>query len=156
MATFPDRLETEHLFDVHVDLEPPQDLGSTPLGARRIFIVKHGTFEGPKLSGTVLPGGGDWWLGLRNQAGELDVRATLRTDDGAMILMTYRGVLDVAPEVAVRALSGEDVNSSSYYFRTAPRFETGAEQYAWLNKLVCVAAGSFGPNKVAYRVFGVR
>src|SRR5436309_5814515 len=47
----------------------------------------------------MLPGGGDWWLGLSNHAGELDVRATLRTDDGAMILMTYVGVLDVTPEL---------------------------------------------------------
>src|SRR5438105_15587571 len=83
MPNFPESLDLEMLFDGHVDLEPPQDLGTTPLGARRIFIVKGGTFEGPKLLGTVLPGGGDWWLGLSNQAGELDVRATLRTEDGA-------------------------------------------------------------------------
>ena len=156
MPNFPESLDLEMLFDVHVDLEPPQDLGTTPLGARRIFIVKGGTFEGPKMRGTMLPGGGDWWLGLGNRAGELDVRATLRTDDGAMMLMTYCGVLDVKPEVAGRALSGEDVDPSEYYFRTTPRFETGAEQYAWLNKLVCVAIGWIGPNKVAYRVFAVR
>ena len=156
MPNFPESLDLEMLFDGHVDLEPPQDLGTTPLGARRIFIVKGGTFEGPKMRGTMLRGGGDWWLGLGNRAGELDVRATLRTDDGAMMLMTYCGVLDVKPEVAGRALSGEDVDPSEYYFRTTPRFETGAEQYAWLNKLVCVAIGWIGPNKVAYRVFAVR
>ena len=156
MPNFPESLDLEMLFDVHVDLEPPQDLGTTPLGARRIFIVKGGTFQGPKMRGTMLPGGGDWWLGLSNHAGELDVRATLRTDDAAMILMTYSGVLDVTPEVGGRALSGQDVDPGEYYFRTTPRFETAAEQYAWLNKLVCVAMGWMGPNKVAYRIFGVR
>jgi hypothetical protein len=156
MSNFPEGLQLEMLFDVHIDLEPPQDLGSTPLGARRIFIVKSGTFEGPKMRGTMLRGGGDWWLGLPNHAGELDVRATLRTDDGAMILMTYCGVLDVTPEVAARALSSQGADPSEYYFRTTPRFETGAEQYAWLNKLICVATGWMGSNKVAYRVFAVR
>jgi hypothetical protein len=29
------------------------------------------------------------------------------------------------------------VYPGEYYFRTNPLFETGAEQYAWLNDIVC-------------------
>jgi hypothetical protein len=155
MAQLPADIRTEFLFEAHIELAPPDQFGASPFGSRSIFIVTSGTFEGPKMRGTFLPGGGDWFLMLPNGAGELDVRATLRTDDGALLLMTYRGIIDARPEVMARAMSGEDVSPSEYYFRTAPRFETGAEQYAWLNKRVCVATGYFGPNRVGYRVFAV-
>jgi len=45
------------------------------------------SFEGPRLRGTVLPGGSADWLLLRvDGVHELDLRATLRTDDGALRL----------------------------------------------------------------------
>lgn len=50
----------EHLFDMHVDLEPPQMVGQTPAGMRQVFIVRGGTFDGPRASGDLLAGGGDW------------------------------------------------------------------------------------------------
>ena len=155
MPDFPDALRSELVLDLHADLEPPQAVGATPFGGRSIFIVTGGTFEGPRLRGAVLPGGGDWFITRGDGVGELDVRATLRTDDGALIYLAYRGILDVKPEVVRRVFGGEDVSLSEYYFRTAPRFETADERYAWLNSLVCVGVGAFGPNRVAYRVFGI-
>jgi hypothetical protein len=56
-----------------------------------------------------------------------------------------------------RIFAGEAVDHTrEYYFRTAPRFETGHETYAWLNPLVTVGYGYFGPNKVGYRIFAVK
>ena len=156
MPTFPDSLTMEFLFDAQIDLEAPEAFGPTPYGQRSVHIVTGGTFEGPRLRGTFRAGGGDWFVTLANGAGELDVRVTMRTDDGALILLTYRGVLDVTPAVVRRVFGREDVGASEYYFRTTPRFETSAEKYAWLNRLVCVGTGYFGPQKVGYRIFGVR
>src|SRR3989304_8419978 len=50
----------QHLYDMRVELEPPQIIGQTPQGNRQIFYVRSGTFEGPRLKGELLPGGGDW------------------------------------------------------------------------------------------------
>jgi uncharacterized protein DUF3237 len=155
VVAFPDTLKTEFLFDADIGLEAPQQIGATPFGARSVHLVTGGTFEGPRMRGMYLPGGGDWLLTLPNGAGELDVRATLQTDDGALIHMLYHGVLDASAEVIRRVFGGEDVDPAEYYFRTAPRFETGAGKYAWLNKLVCIGVGAFGIQKVAYRVFAV-
>ena len=155
MHNLPERIETEFLYEAHIDLAPPERIGASPFGLRNIFIVTGGTFEGPKLRGTVRPGGGDWFLTLANGVGELDVRGTMQTHDGALILVTYHGVLDVSPAVTQRVFAGEDVSPSEYFFRTTPRFETGDERYAWLNKTVTVATGCFGPGWVAYRVFAV-
>lgn len=156
MPPFPDALQAEMLFDAHITLAPPEAVGATPFGQRSVFSVTGGTFAGPRLRGTVLPGGGDWFLGLPNGAGELDVRVTFKTDDGALLYLAYHGILDVTPDVAGRVLGGEDVSLAEYYFRTAPRFETGHEAYAWLNKIICVGVGYFGAGKVGYRVFAVK
>ena len=148
-------LNAEFLFEVSVDLEQPQSVGATPHGSRQIFYVKGGSFEGPKLRGEVLPGGGDWFLMRPDGAGELDVRGTLRTDDGHLIYTNYRGIIQASPEVAQRLLKGKTVDPSEYYFRTAPFYETGSEKYGWLNRLVTVGVGRMAPNWVGYRVYAI-
>jgi hypothetical protein len=47
------------------------------------------------------------------------------------------GPLDVLAALA----RGETVDPSKYYFRTAPRFETSAPQYAFLNRLIAISSG---------------
>lgn len=156
MPEFPDRIETEHLFDARIDLEAPEQVGAGPMGRRSIFIVKSGEFAGPRLRGTVRPGGGDWLLSFAGGYNELDVRGTLETHDGALLYLSYRGVLLLTPEQGRRSAAGETLSPREYYFRTTPRFETGDERYAWLNSTVCVGHGAFGPNEVSYRVFAVK
>ena len=149
----PEAVSGEHLLDVQMTLALPEGIGAGPYGQRAIYPVTGGTFEGPKLRGNVR-GGGDWLLGSASH-NELDVRATFVTDDGAFIFVTYRGVLKVDAAVAARVLGGEKVSATEYYFRTAPRFETGHEKYAWLNSTVCIGYGWFGPNVVGYRIFAI-
>lgn len=148
-------LKAELLCEVSVDLEQPQTVGATPHGNRQIYCVKGGTFEGPKLKGEVLPGGGDWLLLRPDGAGELDVRGTMRTDDGHLIYVHYRGILHAPPEVMARVLQGEAVDPAEYYFRTAPFFETASEKYGWLNRVVAVGVGKFTPNWVGYTVYAI-
>jgi hypothetical protein len=148
-------IRTQLLFQVTFTVAPPLLLGATPLGDRRNVIVTGGQFEGPKLRGKVLPGGSDWILLRPDGALQLDVRATLQTDDGALINMTYRGVRHGPENVIARLNRGEPVDPSEYYFRTAPFFETSAATYAWLNKIVAVATGHRLPAGPIYEVYEV-
>ncbi len=145
----------EPLFDMRVDLEPPQMIGQTPQGNRQIFYVRSGTFEGPRMKGEVLPGGGDWFLLRPDNAGELDVRGTLKTDDGALIYVTYRGIFSASQEAWKKIYKGEPVDRDQYYFYTAPIFQTSAPNYLWLNRILAVGVGSPIPGGVAYRVFAL-
>src|SRR5437660_8503629 len=131
----------EHLLDMHADLEAPQMIGQTPAGIRQVFIVKAGTFDGPKLKGTLLPGGGDWATLRPDGAVQLDVRATLSTDDGALVYVYYSGIIGDAMKIAGRIFGGEDVPLSEYYFYSNPMFQTGAPQYDWLNRTVAIGRG---------------
>jgi hypothetical protein len=150
-------VNTEFLFEVTADLERDtvQELSGTPRGVRRILYVRGGSFAGPKLKGEVLPGGGDWLLVRPDGVREVDVRSTLRTDDGHLIYVTYRGIIHSSPEVTQRMAQGEVVDPSEYYFRTAPFFETGSEKYAWLNRLVGIGIGRRTATGVGYAVYAI-
>ena len=107
-----------------------EEIGSTPHGTLSIFPVTGGSFEGERLRGKVLAGGGDWVRAAAAGTFELDLRVTLETDDGALIHMTFTGVRD-------------DTNR---YFRTLPRFETAVPTYAFLNRLLAVGIGEIRPE----------
>ncbi|SEG70049.1 Protein of unknown function [Thermomonospora echinospora] len=150
------RIETAHLFDMVVDLDPALNFGNGPLGRRVLFGSAGGSFDGPKLHGEVLDSGGDWAVFRTDGTMNLDVRLTLRTHDGALVHMTYGGRLVTPPELrAALADPAEShrVDPTRYYFRTNALFETGAEQYAWLNDVVGVGSGYLVKGGVAYRVF---
>ncbi len=149
-------IKTQHLFTMPVDVEMPlQMVGATPIGERRIAKVTGGTFTGPEMNGKILPGGGDWLLLRSDGSLQLDVRVTLETDDGALIFMTYRGFRHGPAEVMARLNKGEDVDPSEYYFRVAPFFETGAEKYDWLNRIVAVGTGHRLASGPVYEVYKI-
>jgi hypothetical protein len=148
-------IETLHLFDVEITVPEIQDIGDTPYGVRRVAQITGGTFEGERLRGRVLAGGGDWLLLRKDGVLNLDVRLNLETEDGAKIFMTYHGFRHGPEDVIARLNRGEDVDPGEYYFRTAPRFETAAEKYAWLNSIVCVATGLRKATGPVYEVFEV-
>ena len=149
-------LQSELLFTITLQVDPKlQVVGPSSWGNRRIAQVTGGTFEGPRLRGKALPGGGDWLIDRPDGVTQLDVRMTLETDDGALIYMTYRGLRHGPAAVMARMAKGEAVDPSEYYFRTVPSFETAAEKYSWLNKAVFVSTGSrvaAGPIYTVYEI----
>jgi hypothetical protein len=137
-------------------LAPALELGATPADTRRVFTVSSGQFAGDRLRGEVLPqAGSDLLLARTDGTFQQDVRLNLRTDDGVLILMTYRGVRYASPEVNARIARDERVAPSDYYLRTAPFFETSSPKYAWLNRIVSVAVGERQPDGVSYEVFEI-
>ena len=149
-------LKYEHLFDISLSLQAIQDIGTTPVGMRRIVPVAGGTFKGERLTGDVLANAAADWVLVRGDGSvQLDVRLTLQTDDDQLIYMTYRGIRNSTPEVAKRLASGESVDPKEYYFRTTPMFETASERYAWMNNIVSVGVGERLATGVKYRVFEI-
>jgi Protein of unknown function (DUF3237) len=109
-------LQSRHLFTITIELHAIEELGNTPAGNRRVFPVSGGDFRGQRIRGSVLPvAGSDLLLTRPDGSSQQDVRMLLRTDDGALILMTYRGVRHASAEVNDRIARGEQVASSEYY-----------------------------------------
>jgi hypothetical protein len=129
-----------------------QKIGAVPHGTRVTAPIASGHFEGPRLQGKVLPGGGDWTLLRADGVLELDLRITLETDDGALIHMTSFGLRHGPPGMIEALARGESVDPSTYYFRTTPRFETGHPKYAFLNRLLGVSRGDRRPEGPIYTI----
>ena len=153
-------LESEFLFEARVALAAPMHVGQTPDGYRMIVSVAGGRFEGPRLSGEVVPMSGADWSRIRaDGVGALDVRMCLRTDDGALIYVHWHGLMVAAPEHLDYALDfakpDDPGGADRYYFRVSPVFETADERYSWLNKLIAVSKSRTGGGGVIHRVFAV-
>jgi Protein of unknown function (DUF3237) len=153
----PDTLKsvrTRPLFVMRLDVRPMQLVGATPAGFRRVGVVTGGSFEGQKLSGVVLEGGSDWQY-VRSDAVTLDVRLVLKTQDGSLITMTYKGFRHGPPAVLARIDQGETVDPSEYYFRSNPTFDTAAPAFDWLNRIIAVGIGHRRADGPVYSIFEV-
>ena len=135
------RLESEFLLDVVFDKGPANSVGF-PGGNRVVVAVTGGTFEGPKLKGTVVGPSGDWIVARPDGSSVLDLRLLLQTDDAQKISMICRGIAYTPP-------------GGTLWARLLPLFETGAAKYAWLNSVVAVGVYRPIPEKVAYRIYRI-
>ena len=146
-------MKLELLLTLRADLEPPIIIGAVPQGWRTITNVAGGTFEGPRLHGKILPGGGDWFLVDAEAVGRLDVRLALETNDGARIYVQYYGVGVINEKVKAALDTGGTTEFGDTYFMTQLHFETGDARYAWLNRLLAVGEGRLRTGGVEYRAF---
>jgi hypothetical protein len=145
-------MNSRPLMTVRIAAAPPQKLGTVPHGIRSIVPVTGGDFEGARLRGKVLPGGGDWLLLRSDGVLELDLRITLETDDHALIYMTFQGLRHGPPDAIAALGRGEVVDPARYYFRTLPRFETSTATYAFLNRIVTVGVGEARSDGAVHRI----
>jgi hypothetical protein len=131
-------------------------IGAVPEGLRVNFYNAGGTVSGPRIRGKVRPVGGDWMTVRPDGVAVVDVRVTFETDDGALILVTYGGMIDLGPSGYEGFARGEIPAVAR--IRTAPRFATAHPDYAWLNRLHCIAVGEYraSTRTASYDVYAVR
>jgi hypothetical protein len=147
-------LQSEFLLTIRITVDELHDFGGTPYGTRHIDMLGEGSFEGPKLRGTVI-GGMDQKIFRSDGAMNPNVRLVLKAEDDALIYMHYTGIRHGSKEVMERIAKGEAVDPNEYYLRNTPYFETSASQYDWLNLIVSVGVGRRMPDNVAYDVFQI-
>jgi len=131
-------LQSEFLLDLVIDAGPSHQIGAD----RLIVPVTGGTFEGPKLKGTLVSPGGDWITRRPDGTAALDARFVLQTDDAQKISMTAQGINYTPP-------------GGTQYVRIFSLFETGAAKYDWLNHLVAVGVYRPMPGKIAHRIYRI-
>lgn len=152
-----DLLRSKFLFSLFLDIgfDSVQRVGVTPTGLRGIYPVNGGRFEGPRLSGTVLPNGSDWTTQRADGSILLDVRLGLMTDDGAIISMSYQGIFCITESAVEKYKRGDKLSFGESYVRTTPRFETSDTRYDWLNRIIAVANGGPRGSSPTYQVFEI-
>jgi hypothetical protein len=150
------RLETEYIMTMYGALDPPQVIDET----LAIFCVTGGWAKGPNINAMLIQPAADWIRAMPNGSRRLDVRLTLKTDDGALIYVSYNGVNRQSETSRDRLMTGEILTSNDLYLITAPTFRTSNPKYAWLNtiqtigKLVQLKGGQ--DRFIKYDIFAVK
>lgn len=120
----------ELVYECEATISDVIPFGETSEGVRRVIPITGGVFRGPRVSGTVVPGGADWNLSRNDGAGSVEAAYYLKTDDGVVLRITNRGVGRGEP----RKLAGGEI----LYMYTIPTFEAPKGKYEWMNSAVFV------------------
>jgi hypothetical protein len=150
-------LSYHHLFEFQASVAPEISIQRRIADARlSICYFTGGTFHGKGIQGALLPGGGDWASVIDTSRLQIDVRGTLRTDDGALIYMQYRGVWLAARGLLARVIDGAvPYVHENHYLRVTAEFETDAEAYGHLNDIVAVGVGGYANRGVHYSFYAI-
>ncbi|MGQ0620378.1 MAG: DUF3237 domain-containing protein [Panacagrimonas sp.] len=144
-----------HEFTFTAQVQPPVDVGATPMGGRMCFTMGEGSVSGERIRGKFLSGG-DWLLIGADGYGRVDVRGQIATADGAFIYVNYVGFLQMNEKIGAALQTGAGTEFADAYLRTAPRLECGDPRYAWVNHTLFVAAGHLLPGGIVeYRVYRI-
>ena len=152
----PDAPRLEWIGSLTAQFGPPTVIGETSHGTRMVIPVADGTFDGPGVSGSLLPMSGDWMLVRPDGVAEIDARATLQTQDGALVYIVNRGYITNVLDWLPRWSQGEEIAPDEYYYALNTAFETGAPQYDWLQRTVVVGTGVLLPGGTRQDLFAVR
>jgi hypothetical protein len=142
-------------FTAKVTVGTPIELGIVAGVRKRIIPITGGSFAGPRISGTVLPGGADWQFIRDDGVADLSARYTLRASDGTHIAVTNSGLRRGSPEVMKLIAEGQQVDPARYYFRTAARFEVAAGPHQWLADSIFLCSAARHRDHVLLQFFEV-
>ena len=117
--------------------------------------VIGGRVRGPRLHGTILPGGADWQQQDGGDLLRIGGRWIMETDDRVRIQVETPGIRRASSHVRSQLLAGHDVDPAHYYFRVAPTFAATDNSYAWLRQTLFVGMGAKRRENVEIEVFAV-
>lgn len=143
----------EYCFELQVDVSPPRRIGRGEGGQLHVTAITGGRVVGPRVEGTVLPGGGDWWVdhGVTTQ---LDARYLIELD-GHVVDVVNRGYWRANTAAIQRFEAGETPREEDLYYRTAFVFQTDAVELRWLAESQFIGYARPGDDQVVIRVFRV-
>jgi uncharacterized protein DUF3237 len=148
-------LSTKYVFSLVITIGAPIVAGDLGYGIRRIIPILGGAVQGEDISGTIYPCGADFQIIRPNGFTELEAKYGFETDDGAVIYVENIGVRFGPKHLLDRIANGEVVDPALIYFRSVPKFETGAEKYRWLMENLFIGVGARHPDRVEIDVHQV-
>ena len=147
-------LETKYVFTITARIAEVTTAGDIGQGVRRIIPITGGEVTG-EVNGKVLPFGADFQIIRPNELIDLEAKYAFETNDGAVVYVENKGIRFGPVELLQKLKRGEAVDPKLIYFRTVPKFETGAEKYRWLMQRVFVGSAARHADRVVIDVHQV-
>jgi hypothetical protein len=146
----------DFVFEIRAEVSETLHIGHGDGEVTEFTPIVGGSVEGPRLRGTVLPGGGDW-SSTRGEVCELEARYLLQAEDGAVIDIVNRGYYRPRADAPDQFDGDVQVSEAGHYYRTSPVFRTDAPAHRWLAETVFVGlARPDGDNAVIIRMYAVK
>ena len=148
-------LQTKYVFTITAEIAEVTIAGDIGHGVRRIIPITGGEVRGEKVNGKVLPFGADFQIIRPNELIDLEAKYAFETDDGAVVYVENKGIRFGPVDLLQKLKRGEPVDPNLIYFRTVPKFETGAEKYRWLMEHLFIGSAARHPDRVVIDVHQV-
>jgi hypothetical protein len=148
-------LQTKYVFTITVEIGEVTNAGDIGHGVRRIVPITGGEVRGADVNGKVCAFGADFQIIRPNELIEVEAKYAFETDDGAVVYVENKGIRFGPVELLQRLKRGEAVDPTLIYFRTVPKFETGAAKYRWLMENLFVASAARHADRVVIDVHQV-
>ena len=148
-------LETRYVFTITANIGEVTSAGDIGSGVRRIIPITGGEVKGDGINGKVCPFGADFQIIRPNELIELEARYAFETDDGAVVYVENKGLRFGPVDLLQKLKRGEPVDPKLIYFRTVPRFETGAAKYHWLMQSLFIGSAARHADRVVIDVHQV-
>ena len=146
------QLSTKYVFTITARIGEVTSAGDIGSGVRRIIPIVGGDVKGEGINGKVCPFGADFQIIRPNELIELEARYAFETDDGAVVYVENKGIRFGPVDLLLKLKRGEPVDPRLIYFRTSPKFETGAAKYRWLMEHIFVASAARHADRVVIDV----
>jgi hypothetical protein len=151
----PLELSTRYVLSLVITIGAPIVAGDIGHGIRRIIPIVGGEVRGEAIRGTIFPCGADFQIIRPDGFSELEAKYGFETDDGAVVYVENTGIRSGPKHLLDRIAKGETVDPSLIYFRSVPKFETGAAKYRWLMESLFIGVGARHPDRVEIDVYRV-
>jgi len=148
-------LQTRYVLSLAIKVGAPIVAGDFGYGVRRIVPILGGDVRGEGIKGSIFPCGADFQTIRPNGLTELQAKYAFEMDDGAIVYIQNIGIRFGPKELLDRIAKGEIVDPALIYFRSVPKFETGAEKYRWLMQNLFIGVGARHPDRVEIDVHQV-
>jgi len=148
-------LRTKYVFSLAIKIGTPIVAGDFGHGVRRVIPVLGGEVRGEGIRGVIFPCGADFQIIRPNGFTELEAKYAFELDDGAIVYIENIGIRFGPKPLLDRIARGEIVDPAQIYFRSVPKFETGAARYRWLMENLFVGVGARHPDRVEIDVHRV-
>src|SRR3979490_3273560 len=142
------RLSTKYVFTITANIGSVTSAGEIGHGVRRIVPIIGGDVRGDHINGKVCAFGADFQIIRSNELIELEAKYAFETDDGAVVYVENKGLRFGPVDLLQKLKRGEPVDPKLIYFRTVPKFETGAEKYRWLMESLFIGSAARHARRV--------
>jgi hypothetical protein len=128
----------------------------SPIGAVQYWQVSEATLSGPRIKANLSATGSDWMQMGDDGFWRPHVRAQFATDDGAIVLMRYTGLVQQSEVFKRAAEADQETGWGDQYMRLSLTFATNTERYRWLEQSLFIAAGRLlGTGRIEYAIHRV-